>query len=186
MRLQRTFVPPASPPDPSDAQLATRVRDGDAIALGELYHRHAPAMFGLAQRLVGRGADAEDGLHDVFLGLPEALRNYHEQGTLASWLKRVTARVALNRLRSVRRRGESSMAGAEESRARDAHPIDAMALHDAMAELPESLRTVFVLKEVEGFSHAEVAELLGISRGASEVRLHRAIRSLRTILGSPR
>ena len=186
MRLQRTLVPPASPPDSPDARLAARARAGDAAALGELYSRYAPAMFGLAQRLVGRGADAEDVLHDVFLGLPEALRQYQEQGNLDSWLRRVTARVALNQLRSERRRSESANAGGADVRAPSAHPIDAMALRDAMAELPVGLRTVFVLKEVEGFSHAEVADLLGISRGASEVRLHRAIRSLRIILGSAR
>ena len=186
MRLQRTLVPSASPPDTPDARLTARVRAGDSAALGELYRRYAPVMFGLAERLVGRGADAEDVLHDVFLGLPEALRRYHEQGSLESWLKRVTARVALNRLRSDRRRDDSSVGNVPESRARVPHPIDAIALRDALAELPDSLRTVFVLKEVEGFSHAEVAEFLSISRGASEVRLHRAIRSLRTILGSAR
>ena len=186
MRRQRMLVPHASLPDTPDARLAARVHEGDAVALGELYSRFAPAMFGLAERLVGRGADAEDVLHDVFLGLPEALRHYNEQGTLASWLKRVTARVALNRLRSERRRAESVGGDMPESRSCAPHPIDAMALRDAIATLPDTLRTVFVLKEVEGFSHAEVAELLDISRGASEVRLHRAIRSLRTILGSAR
>lgn len=105
MRLQRTLVPPPSPSNSSDdARLVARVRAGEPAALGELYSRYARPLFGLAQRLMGPEQDAEDVLHDVFLGLPVALRQYEEQGSLDAWLKRVTARVALNRLRSHRRR----------------------------------------------------------------------------------
>ena len=183
MRLQRTLVPPPSPSNSSDdARLVARVRAGEPAALGELYSRYARPLFGLAQRLMGPEQDAEDVLHDVFLGLPEALRQYEEQGSLDAWLKRVTARVALNRLRSYRRRNESSLMGAAGAPTRAAHPLDALALRDALAQLPEKLRAVFVLKAIEGFSHSEVADLLQISRSASEVRLHRAIRSLRHLL----
>ena len=182
MRLQRPLVTPLHPSSATDLRLVARVRAGEPDALGDLYNRYARPLLGLAERLLGPGQDAEDVLHDVFLGLPEALRQYAEQGNLEGWLKRVTARVALNRLRSHRRRNEFSLVAAQQTHARAAHPLDAMALRDALAQLPESLRAVFVLKEVEGFSHGEVADLLHISRGASEVRLHRAIRSLRQLL----
>src|SRR5205085_8452218 len=122
-------------------------------------------LFAWATRLLGRDSDAKDVLHDVFLGLPDAMRHYEERGTLGAWLRRITARVALNRMRSEQRRREEVLdeLGATQ---RGSHPIDAMALRDAIETLPGSLRAVFVLKEIEGFSHAEIADLLGITRGA--------------------
>jgi RNA polymerase sigma-70 factor (ECF subfamily) len=128
--------------------------------------------------------DAEDVLHDVFLGLPEALARYQERGAFPAWLRRVTARVALTRLRVARRRREVSLDAAVGSG--KAVPDDLVARGDlerAIAKLPASLRAVFVLKEVEGLSHAEVAGTLGIRVGTSEVRLHRALKRLRRDLG---
>ena len=164
--------------------LVARGRAGDAGALSELYARYARPLMALAYRLTGSREDAEDVLHDVFLGLPEALRRYDERGSLEPWLKRVTARVALTRLRSQGRRRELSL---------DALPAPVMAAPDRSADdlgavaraldaLPETLRAVFVLREVEGLSHAEIAALLDISARASEVRLHRALKALRRIL----
>src|SRR5690349_3558618 len=82
------------------ASLVARARKGGADALSELYSRFGNALMAVAYRLTGSRDDAEDVLHDVFLGLPEALARYEERGSLESWLKRVTARVALTRLRS--------------------------------------------------------------------------------------
>jgi len=169
--------PPATPLSPD---LIAHTRTGDPAALGELYAQHARALLALACRLTGSAADAEDVVHDVFLGLPEALRRYEERGSLASWLKRVTARVALNRLRA---RGRSREVALPPNAAHSADALDAVALQSAIDALPDALRAVFVLKEIEGYSHAEVAALLDITRGASEVRLHRAVAALRRALG---
>jgi RNA polymerase sigma-70 factor (ECF subfamily) len=158
--------------------LIARTRTGDPAALGELYARHARTLLALARRLTGSAADAEDVLHDVFLGLPEALRRYDERGTLEAWLKRVTARVALNRLRTRGRTREVPLADAPNA-AGSADALDVLALQGAIDALPDALRVVLVLKEIEGYSHAEVAALLDITRGASEVRLHRAVAALR-------
>ena len=147
---------PLHPSSATDLRLVARVRANEPEALGDLYNRYARPLLGLAERLLGPGQDAEDVLHDVFLGLPEALRQYSEQGNLEGWLKRVTARVALNRLRSHRRRNEFSLVAAQQTHARAAHPLDAMALRDALAQLPESLRAVFVLKAVEEIGRAHV------------------------------
>ena len=174
---------------PSDAELVARVRGGAPDALGELYARHAPALLALAYRLTRSRDDAEDVLHDVFVGLPEALRHYDERGTLESWLKRVTARVALSRLRARDRRREVAIDAAPDDAAlgtpAERGVDDLAALRRALDRLPESLRTVFVLREVEGYTHAEIAAMLSISPRASEVRLHRAIRALRAQLGRP-
>ncbi|AHG88709.1 RNA polymerase sigma factor, sigma-70 family [Gemmatirosa kalamazoonensis] len=180
---------PPSPAAPIVLDLTTRARTGDPDALGELYARHARALLALARRLLGSTADAEDVVHDVFLGLPEALRRYEERGSLESWLKRVTARMALNRLRSRRRAREVTLTPPpsvhDATGALDTlDAIDALALQGAIDALPDALRAVLVLKEIEGYSHAEVAALLDITRGASEVRLHRAVAALRQALGA--
>lgn len=163
-----------------DSTVVARVRAGSADALGELYARHASALMTVAYRLTASAADAEDVLHDVFLGLPEALRRYDERGSLDAWLRRVTVRTALMRLRAGARRREVALD--DLSPAPAAHVVDRLTIDDALRALPDSLRAVFVLKEVEGHSHAAIAELLGISVGASEVRLTRAMRQLRNLL----
>src|SRR5882672_8301865 len=90
---------PAVPDDNSDAELVAAMRAGDTLALATLYTRYSARLIAVAYRLLFSAQDAEDVLHDVFVGLPEALRHYDERGTLEAWLKRVTARVALTRLR---------------------------------------------------------------------------------------
>src|SRR5260370_1922965 len=88
----------------SSAAVSGEARVGSQDALSALYLEHGVAWFRLAYRLVGAREDAEDVVHDVFVGLPEALGRYEERGSFGGWLKRVTARVALMRLRSGKRR----------------------------------------------------------------------------------
>jgi RNA polymerase sigma-70 factor, ECF subfamily len=153
---------------------------GDLPALGALYDRYATMLLAVAYRLLMSQADAEDVVHDVFLGLPEALRRYEERGALAGWLKRVTVRVALSRLRHDDVRATQALDASFAVPSHDAAVgID---LRAAVAALPPTLRAVLVLKEIEGYSHAEIADMVGISVAASKVRLHRALRALRGLL----
>ena len=128
-------------------------------------------------------------MQDLFVGLPEALGRYAEQGQFGAWLRRVAVRLALSRVRADRRRREEPLDAVADT-ARDPRPavgdaaVDRLALERAVAALPEPLRLVFVRREVEGYAHAEVAALLGISRAASEVRLFRAVRRLRELLSA--
>jgi RNA polymerase sigma-70 factor, ECF subfamily len=166
----------------SDAELVVAIRAGDMTALALVYQRYARSLMAVAYRLLGSPERAEDVLHDVFVGLPEALRKYDERGTLLPWLKRVTARVTLGILRRDRIAGEVDIdaAGGVPSRARE--PESRLTVESALAAIPPSLRAVVILKEIEGFSHAEIADMLGISKGASEVRLHRALTAMRAHL----
>ena len=166
--------------DSTDAELAGATRAGDMQALAVLYRRYAQTLMAVAYRLLSSREDAEDVLHDVFVGLPEALRKYDERGRLEPWLKRVTARVALSRLRRQRPERDIDLELTATVQARAAEEL--ITLDAAVAALPPSLRSVLVLKEIEGFSHAEIAGILGISKGASEVRLHRAVAALRGML----
>ena len=177
-------VPVSIVPTPPVTDVVARARNGSADALSDLYAQHGRALMALAYHITGSRADAEDALHDVFLGLPEALERYDERGSLDAWLRRVTARVALGKLRSRDRRREVDLDHIIQSTAAKAERLgDLDAIQQAIASLPATLRAVFMLREVEGYSHAEIAELLDITPNASEVRMHRAIRSLRRALG---
>lgn len=160
--------------------LIAAARGGSSDALGALYDRFARDLLGVAYRLLQSGEDAEDVVHDVFVGLPELLRKYEERGQFAAWLKKVTARVALARIRDSARTEPVDETKLHRIEPRD--PEDAISLEAALRKLTPGLRAVLVLKEIEGFSHAEVAQMLDISVGASEVRLHRAIQALRALL----
>ena len=137
----------------------------------------------VAYRILGEVAEAEDVVHDVFVGLPEGLRRYQERGNLEAWIRRITAHLAISRWRRDRGRNETSVDDVEvPDTTTTEDPLTRVTLEAALMTLPVSLRSVVVLKEVEGFSHAEIGALLGITTGASEVRLHRAFARLRTML----
>ena len=162
-------------------ELIAAVRGGSSDALGMVYDRFARELLAVAYRLLQSREDAEDVVHDVFVGLPELLRKYEERGQFGAWLKRVTARVALARLRKPARTEPVD----DDLRLPRIEPRDVegtVSLEVALRKLTPGLRAVLVLKEIEGFSHAEVARMLDISVGASEVRLHRAMQSLRAML----
>jgi RNA polymerase sigma-70 factor, ECF subfamily len=158
------------------AATAEKLDDSEIIA--DLYRRHADGLMVVAYRLMMSRADAEDVVHDLFVGLPEALKKYEERGRLQSWLTRIVVRLALSRMRTRRyvALDTADLAVAPHE------PENSIAIQRAMAGLSPSLRTVLVLKELEGFSHAEIAAMLDISVAASEVRLHRALRQLRSVL----
>src|SRR5207244_13369596 len=125
----------------SEAQIDA-ARTGDPEALASLYRTHGAVLYRLAYRLTGTPQDAEDVVHDVFVGLPEALGRYEERGSFASWLKRVTAGVALMRLRARTRRREVRI---EATLPTAAPPLDSArvalraavdALRDPLSEVP--------------------------------------------------
>lgn len=165
---------------PDEAALIARLQHGDIDALSGLYQLHAMELLRLAQRLTGSQQDAEDVIQDLFIGLPDAIERYREQGLLRAWLRRITIRLALMRLRTRRLRREETIDAHDPAMRSDA--LGDAAVRDALATLPPDDRAIVILKVVEGYDHREIAELLGIRRGASEVRLHRALARLRQLL----
>lgn len=167
-----------------DARLIERVLAGDVVAVTDLYHRYAHSIHGVAVQLTGSAADADDVLQDVFVELSRALRSFEGRGSLEGWLRRVAVRRSLMLLRKRRIRGEVSL---DPRTAAGDHVADRVvnrvAVCRALTELPEHLRAVVVLKEVDGYTHEEIARLLGIQPENSMVRLHRAKKRLRTLLG---
>ncbi|NUO63271.1 MAG: RNA polymerase sigma factor [Gemmatimonadaceae bacterium] len=172
---------------PGEAALVVRVMRGDREALGELYSEFAPGLYAAAFRLLGERSDAEDVTHEMFARLPQLLAGWDaSRGALGPWLRRVAVRLALMRLRSGRRRREVDVDAVASLLAPAEEPHERLTMADALGRLAEEQRVVFLLKEVEGYSHAEIATLLDISVRNSEVRLFRARQALRAFLGSRR
>ncbi len=170
------------------ADRGTGIVQSPFAALREETALAAPSLLTLAHRLTGERADAEDVVQDVFVGLPEAMRRYEDRGAFGAWLRRVTVRHALMRQRRAKGRREephgleSEMLPARAEPSSDVHEL----VERAVRALPEPQRHVFVLRIVEGYSHAEIARLLNSKVGTSEVRLSRALKVLRGLLGDLR
>lgn len=167
--------------EPEEPGLVARARAGDAESLAELYRRYANQVYEVAIRITASSHDADDVTQNVFVGLPEALSAYGGTGELGAWIRRIATRTALLFLRQGRRQARWEREARRQAES-SAPPDDVEArltLEWALNRMPEDWRVVYVLKEVEGCSHDEIANLLGISKGASTVRLHRARRFLR-------
>jgi RNA polymerase sigma-70 factor, ECF subfamily len=178
LALVSDHAPSHSPKHPPEA---------DATFLERIFREHGQLVLDTAYRLTGTLSDAEDVLQDVFLALPSAMQRYQDRQAFIPWLRQVTVRVALMKLRRERGRREVGIDTIPEPRAPRQHDSSGESdLARAITALPVALRTVFVLREVEGYAHAEIAALLGIREGTSQVRHHRAVRLLRAALGDSR
>lgn len=186
---QATAVSLADDQDP-DRTLRERIeqaRLGDRDALGELFIEFGDSVFRSALRLTGSTADAEDVTQDVFVRMPRALSGFTGTSeTFGAWIRRIAVRQALMHLRSGRRRREVTVDGVANLFARADDTATRLTIDAALERLSDEHRLVFLLKEVEGYDHREIAELLEISVANSEVRLHRARRELRELLRGSR
>ncbi|MXX78634.1 MAG: sigma-70 family RNA polymerase sigma factor [Gemmatimonadales bacterium] len=168
-----------------ERRLLRRAARGDRRALQCLYDEHSEQLFAVAYRLTESSADARDVLHDVLGDLPDIFRRFDGRRPLGPWLRSVTARFALRHVRSERRRQEAATAWATDEEvvaSPESSVLDSIVLERALSSLREKLRTVVVLKDLEGYSHREIAELLEIERVTSEARLYRARQQLRAML----
>lgn len=179
------------------AQLVQRARSGDFEAFREIVVRFQPHIYHFARRLLGNDADAEDVTQQTFLALIEHLDQYRGEGPLLSWLLRIAANHAHHLWRQRNRQAEQSAFSADEDSEtplprpefiapwRDDPQQLAMQretqtlIEQALAELPEKYRAVFILRDIEGFSTEQTAELLGLSPVNVKVRLLRARLMLR-------
>ena len=165
-------------------EVLTAAARGEAEALTRIFAAEARAVYRVAYAITLSPDDAEDVVQDVFIGLPEALRQYDERGRFSSWLRMVASRTALMKRRAGSRFGSIESAGSIPAGDEWQAVMDRLTLEAALRALPEDSRVVFVLKVVEGYTHEEIAAQLGIRRGTSEVRLFRANRQLRRLLES--
>jgi RNA polymerase sigma factor (sigma-70 family) len=175
-------------PDRDDERdLVSRTMRGDHDAFAALYASHAGSAYAAVLRLLGSVPDAEDVTQELFVALPATLAGYDPgRGALGAWLRRVAVRLALMRMRTVRRRRETDAGAVALLLARDDSALERLSIETALARLNEEQRTVFLLKEVEGYEHREIAALLDITIANSEIRLFRARQALRALLGDTR
>lgn len=174
----------------ADLDLVRRCKQGDAGAFEELYRAHSARLYSLLLRMVGAAEDAEDLLQDVFLQAHRKLDSFRGESSLGTWLYRLAVNQCLDYLRGrqskMTRVTESFEDEAVQEPASPAPVIPAaisrVDLERAIARLPEGCRLAFVLHDVEGFAHHEVAGLLGISEGTSKSQVHKARLKLRLML----
>ena len=161
-----------------------RAQAGDVDAFELLYREHAGRVFALCLRLQGGdSADATELMQDVFIKAWRRLATFRGDSAFASWLHRMTVNTMLENARSDRRRIARVLPMDDMSLlpggARSSGVELKMDMEDAIASLPKGARLAFVLHDVEGFQHQEIAEQLSVSVGTVKAQLHRARRLLR-------
>ncbi len=162
---------------PSDIDDIRRAQSGDLDAFGRVYRTHAPRVFALSMRLTGDRGRARTLTQDTFVKAWDRLASFRGEAAFTSWLHRITVNIVLMDARG-RKRYDARVAGSE---ALDLNavtrPVDieqAIDLERAIAALPPGARTVFVLHDVEGYRHGEIAQLTGLAPGTLRAQLHRA------------
>lgn len=160
------------PNNADDRRLAAACASGDVSIFEDLYRRYGDKMKSIAWNHLGSVADAEDAVQETFLKIHRAAATYTGEASFSTWIYRILVNTCYDAIRKRRRRPEESpIEDLPESSERTAPSIDdakRMTLRKLLAELPEQRRTVFMLFEVEGLSHAEIAEILGITEGNSK------------------
>ena len=172
------------------AEFVERLRAGDGRAFEELVTAHQHRVFGVALRMLGVAAEAEEITQEVFLRAHRAIGDFRGDARLSTWLYAITSRLCLSRLaagdRRMVRNGEDVLtrlpSTGEAPSARLERSELEQALHRAIAELPEDRRIVVVLRDFEGLSYEAIAVALDIEIGTVRSRLHRARTDLKNKL----
>ena len=174
----------------SDYALAQRVARGDAQAFEHLYSLHHRRVYGLCLRMTQNVAEAEDLTQEVFIQFYRKAGSFRGASTFATWLHRLTVNQVLMHFRrmGVRLERTTDDGTLPEQPAAWALPVGAtpvvtrVVLEHAIGRLPPGYRAVFILHDVEGYEHEEIARLLGVAEGTSKSQLHKARKKLRALL----
>lgn len=172
--------------DDDEADLIRRARDRDQQAFAQLYRRHVGRVHALCRRMAADIPRAEELTQTVFVKVWEKLGLFRGESAFASWLHRLTVNTVLTEFRTTRRR-EARVFGVEDPTAMEtpgAPPAPGLRLdlEQAIATLPPRARVVFVLHDVEGYTHEEIARLLELEPGTSKAQIHRARQLLQEAL----
>jgi RNA polymerase sigma-70 factor (ECF subfamily) len=174
-----------------DADLAARCRAGDLRAYERLYALYGTRMKNTARNLLGNAVDAEDAVQETFLKVQRSISSFRGQSSFVTWTYRILINTCYDARRGRLRKKEVANDDSEDSlrpepRAPGGHPSLRLALERALAGLTKHQRDVFLLYEVEGFRHAEIATMLEITETASKNTLFQAKKNLRQTLEPPR
>ncbi|MDR0786340.1 MAG: sigma-70 family RNA polymerase sigma factor [Gemmatimonadota bacterium] len=174
----------------TDDELVRRARDGDREAIGKLYERHASRVYALTRRLAGNDEMAADWAQDTWLHVVRALPGFRGESRFSTWLYRITVNTVLHGFRSNQRRrgrlGELAGEVAGEIAMGPRTPADSqltrLTVEEAVDRLPPGMRQVIVLHDIEGYTHEEIGQMLGINPGTCKSQLFKARGKLREIL----
>jgi RNA polymerase sigma-70 factor (ECF subfamily) len=180
----------AEPQPASDYQLAQSAAAGDMTAFEELYRRHNRRVYSLCFRMTQNQSEAEDLMQEAFIQLFRKIGSFRGESAFTTWLHRLTVNQVLMhfRKRSVKlekttQEGETPVQIVHGTANPNQMPVvDRIALDKAIAQLPPGYRTVFVLHDVEGHEHEEIARMLNCAVGTSKSQLHKARMKLRGLL----
>ena len=168
--------------DGVEQELSARFRAGDMDAFRAVYETHAPRVNAITLRLSGDDELAEELAQEVFLRAWDRRRSLRNGDALGAWIRRIAVNLSLTRRRGDLRRLRRELRMPESWEAADTCQPDTdgvMDLESALRRLPRGARAVFVLHDLEGHTHREIGELLGIAEGTSKAHLHRAHTLLR-------
>jgi RNA polymerase sigma-70 factor (ECF subfamily) len=183
-----------------EAALVLRLREGDPGAFETLVRTHTPALLRVARRFMRSEEDARDAVQDAFVSAYRSIGAFASNAQLSTWIHRIVINACLMRLRTRRRRPEEDIEQYLPRFAEDGHQVEPGepwtetaetilqrtelqgVVRTAIDQLPDVHREVLLLRDIEELSTEEVAELLGVTRNAVKIRLHRARQALRTLL----
>ena len=184
----------------SDTELLVRLRAGDEAAYEELVRKETRHLLAVAQRLLRNEEDAQDAVQQAFLSAFRALPTFNGQSRLTTWLHRIVTNAALMKLRRRRRRPEDSIEDLLPKFIEDGHHVEQFSewslpadvrmvrretrahVREAIEDLPDSYRTVLLLRDIEELSTEETARALGVNPNTVKIRLHRARQALLKLL----
>lgn len=186
MNTNKTPAPKAA----ADAQLIARAQRGDEEAFAALFEAHKRRVYSLCLRMTGNTAEAEDLTQEAFLQLYRKISTFRGESAFSTWLHRLAVNVVLMHLR---KKGLQQISLDEPDTSQDepvkrdygsedrrlTGSVDRIGLQKAIADLPPGYRAVFVLHDVEGYEHNEIAEIMNCSVGNSKSQLHKARMKLR-------
>ena len=180
--------------DNAEAELIEKAKLGDPEAFQALYDKHKRRVYSLCLRMTSNTAEAEDLTQEAFLQLYRKITTFRGESAFSTWLHRLSVNVVLMHLRKkslpVVSLEETTQGGEEDTPKKDfgaddialAGSIDRLQLQRAVQDLPPGYRTIFVLHDVEGYEHNEIAAMVGCSIGNSKSQLHKARMKLRDLL----
>ena len=173
-----------------DFELTQAAADGNMAAFEEIYNRHHRRVYSICLRMLQNATEAEDLTQDVFIQLHRKIGSFRGDSAFTTWLHRMTVNQVLMhfRKRNVKfekttEEGETPIQIVDGTHNPLKMPVvDKIAIEDAIAQLPDGYKNVFVLHDIEGYEHEEVARILGCSVGTSKSQLHKARLKLRKLL----
>lgn len=183
-----------------DTEFIAALKAGDDRAFEQMVREHGARLYAVARRMMRDDAAAQDCVQDAFLSAHRAIAKFEPHGSLGGWLHRITVNACLMRLRTAKRLAETPIDDLlptfNEAGTRLAEPRDEVRdpeseleasrirgfVREKIDELPDGYRIVLLLRDIEGYSTREAADMIGVAEGALKVRLHRARAALKKLV----